>query len=132
MKHFATICFLALPLMAQSLDFETYRTKVEPIFLKKRPTHARCIVCHEGTRTAFRLEALAEGQTSFTSEQSRKNYDSITRMVINKQNPEQSALLKHPLAEAAGGDEFHSGGRQFQSTNDPDWKTIADWVRTAK
>jgi hypothetical protein len=118
--------------MSQSLDFETYRTKVEPIFLKKRPTHARCIVCHEGNRTAFRLEALAEGATSFTPEQSRKNFDNITRLVINKQNPDKSALLMHPLAGEAGGDDFHSGGRQFQSQTDPDWKAIADWVRTAK
>ncbi len=129
MKHLAGICFLAaMPLVAQTLDFETYRSKVEPIFLKKRPTHARCIVCHEGTRTAFRLEALAEGQTSFTPEQSRKNFDNITRMVVNKQNPDQSALLKHPLAGEAGGDDFHSGGRQFPSKNDPDWKILAAWV----
>lgn len=133
MRLWMAACLLAAPLViAQSLDFETYRTKVEPIFLKKRPTHARCIVCHEGNRTAFRLEALAEGQTSFTPEQSKKNYDSITRLVINKQNPEQSALLKHPLAEDAGGDDFHSGGRQFASKDDPDWKILADWVRTAK
>ncbi len=132
MKLLVTACLLSVPVLAQSLDFETYRTKVEPIFLKKRPTHARCIVCHEGNRTAFRLEALPEGQTAFTAEQSKKNYDNITRMVINKQNPEQSALLKHPLAEEAGGDDFHSGGRQFASKDDPDWKTLADWVRTAK
>lgn len=133
MRLWMAACMLAAPVvMAQSLDFETYRTKVEPIFLKKRPTHARCIVCHEGNRTAFRLEALAEGQTSFTPEQSKKNYDNITRLVINKQNPEQSALLRHPLAEAAGGDDFHSGGRQFATKDDPDWKILADWVRTAK
>ncbi len=132
MKLLVTACLLSIPVLAQSLDFETYRTKVEPIFLKKRPTHARCIVCHEGNRTAFRLEALPEGQTAFTPEQSKKNYDNITRMVINKQNPEQSALLKHPLAEEAGGDDFHSGGRQFATKDDPDWKAIADWVRTAK
>lgn len=132
MKLLVTACLLSVPVLAQSLDFETYRTKVEPIFLKKRPTHARCVVCHEGNRTAFRLEALPEGQTVFTPEQSKKNYDNITRLVINKQNPEQSALLKHPLAEEAGGDDFHSGGRQFASKDDPDWKTLADWVRTAK
>src|SRR4051794_12108215 len=28
---------------AQSLDFETYRTRVEPVFLKKRAGHARCV-----------------------------------------------------------------------------------------
>jgi YVTN family beta-propeller protein len=40
-------------------------------------------------------------------------------------------LLLHPLAPEAGGDAFHSGGRQFESQNDPDWLTIADWVRCA-
>ena len=30
----------------QSLDFDYYKTRVEPIFLKKRPGHARCVVCH--------------------------------------------------------------------------------------
>ena len=132
MKLLVTVCLLTAPLFAQSLDFETYRTKVEPIFLKKRPTHARCIVCHEGNRTAFRLEALAEGQATWTAEQSRKNYDNITRLVVNKQNPDKSALLMHPLAGDAGGDDFHSGGHQFGSKTDPDWKAISDWVMTAK
>jgi len=43
-----------------------------------------------------------------------------------------SPILKHPLAEDAGGDIFHSGGRQFLSQNDPDWKTISDWARGAQ
>jgi YVTN family beta-propeller protein len=37
----------------------------------------------------------------------------------------------HPLAPEAGGEAFHSGGRQFSSQNDSDWLTIADWVRGA-
>ena len=82
MKLLAAAFLLTAPIFAQSLDFETYRTKVEPIFLKKRPTHARCIVCHEGNRTAFRLAALAEGQKTWTAEQSKQNYDNITRLQI--------------------------------------------------
>jgi hypothetical protein len=27
---------------------------------------------------------------------------------------------------------FHSGGRQFASKDDPDWKAIAQWVSGAK
>lgn len=123
--------FLSAPLRAQTLDFETYRTKVEPIFLKKRPTHARCVVCHEGTRTALRLQALPEGAKTWTLEQSKLNFDSVSKLV-NAKNLMASPLLKHPLAEAAGGDDFHSGGRQFQSQNDPDWKALADWARGAK
>src|SRR5438093_13364085 len=34
-----------------SLDYEVFKTQVEPIFLKKRwPDHARCYVCHEVSR----------------------------------------------------------------------------------
>lgn len=132
MKILAALVILAAAAAsAQSLDFETYRSKVEPIFLKKRPTHARCIVCHEGQRNAFRLLPLAEGQTAYTEEQSRENFQNIVR-VINLKDPLASPLLKHPLAPAGGGDDFHSGGRQFADQKDPDWKTIADWIRAAK
>jgi len=124
----ALLFLIPVALGAQALDFEVYRTKVEPIFLKKKPGHARCIVCHEGTRTALQLQALPEGQKAFTPEQSKKNYDSIVQRVVNKANPTQSALLMHPLAHEGGGDEFHSGGRQFETKNDPDWKTLAAWV----
>jgi hypothetical protein len=131
MKLWAAAWILTAPLVAQTLDFETYRAKVEPIFLKKRPTHARCIVCHEGTRTSFRLQALTEGKTSWTPEQSRLNYESVVKLV-NAKNLMLSPLLKHPLAEEAGGDDFHSGGRQFASQNDPDWKALANWAKGGK
>ena len=26
---------------------------------------------------------------------------------------------------------FHDGRHQFESKDDPDWKTIADWIRRA-
>jgi YVTN family beta-propeller protein len=47
-------------------------------------------------------------------------------------DPSQSRLLLHPLAPESGGDPFHSGGRQFATQNDPDWLTIARWVRADK
>ncbi|MEP6960473.1 MAG: hypothetical protein ABI995_00230 [Acidobacteriota bacterium] len=121
----------AAPAAGPALDYETYRTKVEPVFLKKRPGHARCIVCHEGARTALQLQALPEGQGKWTEEQSRKNFSAVSRLV-NAKDLMQSPLLKHPLAEEAGGDDFHSCGRQFASQTDPDWKAIADWARGAK
>lgn len=116
---------------AQSLDFEVYRTKVEPIFLKRRTGHARCVVCHSANNSAFRLEALTPGSTSFTEEQSRKNFASVSKLV-KPGDPADSRLLVHPLSPEAGGDRFHGGGRQFASKNDPDYKTVADWIRQAK
>lgn len=118
-------------LAAQSLDFEIYRTRVEPIFLKKRAGHARCVVCHSANNSAFRLQALPEGVTAWTLEQSKQNFESVSRLV-KPGDPAGSRLLKHPLAEDAGGDEFHGGGQQFKSQSDPDWQTIADWVRGKK
>lgn len=117
MTHLAT---------AQPLDFETYKKTVEPIFAKKRVGHARCVACHSASNNAFRLQPLAEGST-WTEEQSRRNFESVSKLV-NPANPQASRLLMHPLAHEAGGDEFHSGGRQFLSKDDPDWKAIAAWI----
>jgi hypothetical protein len=113
--------------LAQSLDFEAYRTKVEPIFLKKRMGHARCVVCHSANNSTFRLQQLPEG-AAWTEEQSRKNFESVSKLVAPG-DPAKSRLLIHPLAPEAGGDKFHGGGRQFASQDDPDWKTVADWIR---
>jgi hypothetical protein len=123
--------FAAGHLAAQSLDYATYKAKVEPIFLKKREGHARCVVCHANAGNAFRLQPLDQGATAWTEEQSRKNFEAVSRLV-NSANLLSSPLLKHPLAGTAGGDDFHSGGRQFQSQNDPDWKAMADWARGSK
>ncbi|SRR5579885_2146426 len=117
----ATPLLLLAPLVAaQSLDYETYKSKVEPIFLKKRPGHARCVACHVDAATAFKLQPLPEGARQWTEEQSRKNFE-MTSRIVNR-------LLIHPLARDAGGDVFHAGGRQFASKEDPDWKTIAAWA----
>jgi hypothetical protein len=124
----AALMGMAVGIAAESLNFEVYRTKVEPIFLKKRPGHARCVVCHEANNSGFRLQQLAEGSTSWTEEQSHKNFESVIKLV-KPGNPTASRLLMHPLAPDAGGDKFHGGGRQFASEQDPDWVTIADWVQ---
>ena len=123
--------FAAGQVAAQSLDYATYKAKVEPIFLKKREGHARCVVCHANAGNSFHLQPLDPGAAAWTDEESRKNFEVVSKLVLSK-NLMNSPLLKHPLAGTAGGDDFHSGGRQFQSQSDPDWKTIADWARGAK
>ena len=115
---------------AQSLDYQTYKATVEPIFLKKRPTHARCVVCHVSANHAFHLEPLDRGATSWTDAQSHKNFETVSHLV-KPGAPFSSLLLIQPLAHSAGGAEFHSGGRQFASQGDPDWQAIAAWVKAA-
>ena len=108
------------------LDYDVYKTKVEPLFLEKRPGHARCVVCHS-SGTAFRLQVLAPGQKAWTEEQSQKNFAMMGRFVLPGV-PSKSRLLVMPLAHEAGGTEFHPGGKHWESQNDPEWKTLADWV----
>jgi hypothetical protein len=113
---------------ASPLDFAYFKEKVQPIFLKKKPGHARCVVCHE-TGTP-RLQALNEGATTWTDEQSRQNFTAWQR-VVSPGNPMTSRLLLHPLSKEAGGDHFHGGGKHWESQNDPDFQTIAAWIRGA-
>jgi len=120
---------------AQSLDFGFFRSRVEPILLKTRGDHARCYSCHEGANNGLKLESLSPGSTSWTEEQSRKNFQTISRIVVPGR-PTSSRFLMHPLAPEAGGDPrpigMHHGGRQFETQDDPDWKTLAEWVSGAK
>jgi hypothetical protein len=114
-----------------TLDFEFFRTRVQPIFLEKRPTHARCYVCHAESNNNFHLEKLSPGANTWNDEQSRKNFDTVSKLV-NPGDPDTSRLLMQPLAPESGGNVFHSGGRQFANKDDPDWKTLAAWVNGAK
>jgi hypothetical protein len=120
---------LAPSLMAQGLDFQVFRDTVQPIFLNKRPGHARCYVCHSQA-TPFRLQRLSPGATTWDEEQSRKNFDAVRRL-IRPGNPTASRLLLMPLAAEAGGILVHSGGKHFNSQDDPEWRTLEQWVRSA-
>src|SRR5882762_10033355 len=113
-----------------ALDFEFFKTRVEPIFLKERVGHAPCYSCHILGNRAFHLQTLSPGSTAWTDEQSQLNF----KTALDQVEPGDvfaSRLLTHPLAPEAGGDAFHSGGRQFDSQGDTDWQVIADWVRGA-
>ena len=127
----AACAWQVTPQAAPALDFEFYKARVEPIFLETRPTHTRCVVCHAESNNAFRLERLSPGATSWTDEQSRKNFEMAAKLV-NPGDPNTSPLLMQPLAPEGGGNIFHSGGRQFASKDDPGWKTLAAWVNGQK
>ena len=116
---------------APRLDYGFFKNRVQPIFLTKRPDHARCYVCHVESNNAFRLEKLSPNVRGWTEEQSRRNFETVSRLV-NPGDPDTSRLLLHPLAPEGGGDVFHSGGRQFRSKRDPAWRTLAAWVNGAR
>jgi hypothetical protein len=116
---------LALEGQQPSLDFEMFKTQVQPIFLAKRPGHARCISCH-ASGTPLRLQPLPPGRTMWNDEESRKNFEAVRRVVVP--GSMKSMLLVHPLAEQAGGDFFHNGGKHWTSQNDPEWQVLKTWV----
>ena len=109
-----------------SLDYEYFKTKVQPIFLAKRAGHARCIACH-GAGTPLRLQPLAPGATTWNDEDARKNFEAVRRVVVPG-SVTKSRLLVHPLTEEAGGDFYHSGGKHWSSQNDDEWRTLKAWV----
>ena len=108
-----------------SLNYEYFKTKVQPIFLAKRPGHARCIACH-GSGTPLRLQPPLPGTTSWNEEDSRKNFQAVQRVVAPGNL--KSRLLVHALEEQAGGDFYHNGGKHFASQDDPEWQVLKGFV----
>jgi len=113
------------------LDFEYYKTQVQPVFLEKRPGFTRCVVCHAGEQRVGFLEELSPDAMTWDEVQSRRNFESVSKLVVPG-DPLASRLLMHPLEPTAGGDEFHNGGRQFSSQDDPQFKVIVAWVQGQK
>jgi hypothetical protein len=102
------------------------------VFLTDRggtiPGYAACVMCHTWqTSVRFSLETPAT-DAGWTAEQSRRNFDVVTKLV-NTANPESSRLLLKPLAEGAGGLP-HTGGTYWTSRNDPEYLAVLKWIRS--
>jgi hypothetical protein len=61
-----------------------------------------------------------------------KKLTNVVSSLVVPGDPAQSRLLLQPLAPQAGGNAYHSGGWQFASKEDPDWKTLAAWATGRK
>jgi hypothetical protein len=113
---------------ATTLDYDFFKAKVQPIFLLKRPGHARCFLCHADSNihAPLKLVPLSPGATTWDEAQTRQNFEYIKVVAIA--GDLQSPLLTHPLSPDAGGDFFHTGGRQFESQTDPSWLTFKAFI----
>src|SRR2546428_13028653 len=99
-----------------SLDYEYFKTKVQPIFLAKRTGHARCISCHVvPTGAVFQLQRLSPGETTWNDEEPRKNFEAAPKLIAPPGNP-KGPLLIQPLPQEHGGDFFQNVGNEFKST----------------
>ena len=123
------------------LDFDYFRENIEPIFIRSRsdflppdPGDPACVMCHTWqTNTPLKLQSLEEdanGGVFWPQEQSRLNFEVVSRLVTPG-DPENSRLLRKPLRVQAGGTVNHTGGKYWTSTDDAEWQVIADWVRAA-
>jgi hypothetical protein len=114
----------------QSLDYEFFKSRVQPVFLSKRPGHTRCVVCHTQNNASFHLVKLSPGANAWNEQQSRQNFQLIQKVAIP--GSLDSPIVHHPLAEQAGGDPHHGGGQQFESQNDPAWQTLKAFIMGQK
>ena len=110
-----------------TLDYDYFVSNVQPIFQERKAGFTRCVVCHSEGGPVGVLEELERGADTWIEEQTRANFESLQRLVVPGL-PLESRLLMHPLEPDAGGDEFHNGGRQFSSQEDPWFQTLAAWV----
>lgn len=120
----------AAPKAGVTLDYEFFKTRVQPVFLTKREGRTRCYVCHSNNNVAFHVVPLSPGATSWNEEQSRRNFLMIEQ--VAQAGNLESPILKHPLDEKAGGDPHHGGGQQFMSQNDPAWQTLRAFIMGQK
>src|SRR5688572_11843612 len=109
-------------------DIENYRNTVERVFMTDRggtvPGMAACVMCHtwQTKPQRFSLETPAT-DAGWTVEQSRKNFDVVTKL-INTANPEISRLLVKPQGGA------HTGGQFWKSKEDPEYQAILKWIQS--
>lgn len=119
----------------QVADFAYYRQNIEPMFARPRGypgsgASAACVMCHVWqTSVRFDLDDMTQTPDgwSWTEEQSRRNYEVVTKLV-NASDPSRSKLLVKPLAPQAGG-EGHTGGTFWESTDDPEYQALLDWIQ---
>ncbi len=113
-------------------DIESYRGTVERVFMTDRggtiPGMAACVMCHTWqTSVRFSLETPST-DAGWTVEQSRKNFDVVTRLV-NTAAPATSRLLLKPLDPSAGG-MGHTGGSFWKSRTDPEYLALLGWIQS--
>src|SRR5262249_28742994 len=115
-----------------TLDFQYYRTQVEPIFLKPRAVSEGagrpCASCATTVARRLRVQPLPAAATAWREEQSRQNFQAAAGLVTPG-DPLTSRLLLHPLATQAGGDPTHTGGKFWPTQDNQEWQALAAWVR---
>lgn len=116
----------------EPLDFSYFVARVQPILERERGGKTRCMDCHAVSANLSRnhlVRPLPTGQ--YTESAVWSNYASILSLVDFK-DPEQSYILRKPLAVDAGGTRVHTGGKYWTSKTNPEYQTILAWIDGAR
>jgi hypothetical protein len=105
------------------VDFDFFRSCVQPIFVNPLENAMPCAECHSGE---FAVPPPANSY--WTVEQSQQAFEDLVYL-IDPGRPDSSRFLHKPLHPNAGGDLMHNGGRRWFSQDDPERQALADWVR---
>ena len=105
------------------VDFEFFRSCVQPIFVNPIDNAMPCTECHSGV---FAIPPPVNAY--WTEEQSRIAFEELIYL-IDPGRPDSSRFLHKPLHPNAGGDLMHNGGRRWYSKDDPERQALASWIR---
>ena len=61
-----------MPADGPSLDYTFFKERVQPIFLQKRPGHARCVTCHIASAECSQYRGDAEYDCCSCRDSARK------------------------------------------------------------
>lgn len=104
-------------------DLGYFMANIEPVLL------GTCSRCHAGVGKGQFALIIHEGGTRFPLADHRKNYDTITRLLVPGK-PETSRFLLKPLSERDGG--IKHGGGDLITKGDANYKSWVDFINGVK
>ncbi len=110
-----------------AVDFQFYRACIHPEVLSVgRYGQLPCTSCHAGGLAGFAPVGASGG--ALTEAEARQGFEALQRLIVPG-NPEQSRFLLKPLHPDGGGSYAHNGVRRWQNRSNPEWQTLAAWIR---
>ena len=112
----------------EAVDFQFYRACVHPGVLsvgrlRAAPVH---VVSLQAARQGSPRSAPAVA--SLTDAEARQGFEVLQRLIVPG-DPDRSRFLLKPLHPDGGGAYAHNGVRRWQNRSDPEWQTLAAWIR---
>ena len=110
-----------------TVDFEFYNACVLPNVLSVgNYGQLACTSCHSGGQAGFAPRGAGGG--ALTEARARQGFATLQRLIVPG-DPELSRFLLKPLHPDGGGSYAHNGVRRWQTRSDPEWQTLAAWIR---